>query len=340
MDEFMNDGARGVIEEHSFTLASKPITITVKPLPVANKPASFNGAVGKFAMQATCKSKSVAAGEQILLQIIINGAGNLTVINPPSINLPDGLEGFDPVTKEKIDKSIYPLSGSKTFNYAFVAKDTGIYQIPSVVFSYFNPAENTYKTIRSDSFSIHATPAVRKKVSRFFKSLSGSNAIAESKWIDAVSVSILIGILTIILVSILAVYHWIRSRSPKNKIPAAVVQTPVKNQEVLIIKDPLEGARRQLKQADSQEFYNEINRSVWKTLAEKIDVPSTELNKFNIITRLQNKGADSGLVYRLQSLLNECEIALYTPMHTTTDMEQTLQKADLIIKDIQAYFTY
>ncbi len=339
MDEFMNDGVRGEIEEHSFTLASKPVTITVKPLPVANKPASFNGAVGKFTMLATCKSKTVAAGEQIALQVLINGAGNLTVINPPSITLPDGLEGFDPVTKEKVDKSIYPLSGSKTFNYTFVAKDTGTYQIPSVVFSYFNPGENFYKTLRSDSFSIHVTPAARKKIRRLFKSLN-SNSTGENKWLDADSVNILIGVLTIILVGVLAVYQWLRSRSQQIKVPAAAVQTPAIIREPAgIAKDPLEGARWQLKQANSQEFYNEINRSVWKTLAEKIDVPSTELNKFNIITRLQSKGAGSDLVYKLQSLLNECEIALYTPMHTTSDMEQTLQKAESIIKDVQTSFT-
>ncbi len=339
MDEFMNEGVRGEIEEHSFSLASKPVTITVKPLPVANKPASFNGAVGKFTMQATCKSKSVAAGEQIALQVIVNGAGNLTVINPPSITLPDGLEGFDPVTKEKIDKSIYPLSGSKTFSYTFVAKDTGTYQIPSVVFSYFSPGENAYKTIRSDSFSIHVTPAVRKKGSRFFKSLRGTT-IAENNWLDTVSVNILIGVFTIIMVGALAVYQWKRSRSPQKKVANADVQAPaIIRQPAVIAKDPLEGARQQLKQFNSQEFYHEINRSVWKALAEKIDVPSTELNKFNIITRLQSKGADSGLIYRLQSLLNECEIALYTPMHTTTDMEQTLQKAESIIKDVQASFT-
>lgn len=339
MDEFMNDGVRGKIEEHSFTLVSKPVTITVKPLPVANKPASFNGAVGKFTMIATCKSKTVAAGEQIALQVLINGAGNLTVINPPPITLPDDLEGFDPVTKEKVDKSIYPLSGSKTFNYTFVAKNTGTYQIPPVVFSYFNPEQNSYKTLRSDSFSIHVTPAARKKISRLFKSLNG-NSTGENKWLDADSINIVIGVLTIILVGALAVYQWKKSRSQQIKVPAAVVQTPAIIREPAgIAKDPLEGARWQLKQANSQEFYNEINRSVWKTLAEKIDVPSTELNKFNIITRLQSKGANSDVVYRLQSLLNECEIALYTPMHTTTDMEQTLQKAESIIKDVQTSFT-
>ena len=336
MDEFMNDGIHGEMEDHSFTLASKPVTITVKPLPLVNKPASFNGAVGKFTMQATCKNRTVAAGEQISLQVIINGSGNLTVINPPAMTLPDGMEGFDPITKEKVDKSIYPLSGSKTFDYTFVVKDTGDYQIPAVIFSYFNPAENSYRTLRSDSFSIHVTQALRKKTKNLLNSLS-KESMDGSKWFDAVDVNILIGLVTIVLVVILAAYQWKKSRSPKNTEPVAEIQTPTTIQDSPVVpKDPLEKARQHLNLVNSQEFYNAVNKSIWKTISEKIDVPSTELNKFNIITALQNKGADSGLINRIQSLLNECEIALYTPMHTTSDMEQTLQKAEAIIKDVQS----
>jgi len=339
MDEFMNDGVRGEMEEHSFTLSSKPVTITVKPLPVTNKPASFNGAVGKFTMVATCKNKTVAAGEQIALLLTINGAGNLTVINPPTLTLPDSMEAFDPVTKEKIDKSIYPLSGSKTFTYNFVARDTGNYQLPAIVFSYFNPAENAYKTLRSDSFPIHVTPAVKKKGNQLFSSLNRKSTEG-SNWFDAADVNILIGILTILLASVLAVFQWKKFRSQQAKKISMVTQAPLLIMEPVDAEtDPLEGARQQLLQASSNDFYKEINRSVWKIMAEKMNVPPTELNKYNMISRIQLKGADSGLVYRLQSLLNECEIALYTPMHTTTDMEQTLQKAASVIKDVQDSFT-
>jgi hypothetical protein len=339
MDEFMNDGARGEIEEHSFTLASKPVTIIVKPLPTANKPASFNGAVGKFTMQATCKNKTVAAGEEISLRVVVTGAGNLTVINPPAVPLPEGLEGFDPTTKENVDKSIYPLSGSKTFDYTFVAKDTGTYKISSIEFSYFNPVECAYKTLRSDSFSILVTPAVRKKGNRLNNSFK-NEVVAEEKWFDAISLSDVLWVLAIVFGGALGIYQWRKSRRPRIKLPPEVVKSPVILQEPdQTDKDPLEGARWKLQQGHSQDFYNEVNRSVWKTIAGKIQVPATELNKFNITTQLQSKGADSGLIYRLQSLLSECEIALYTPLHTATDMEQTLQKATSIINEIQASFT-
>ncbi|MEO5995835.1 MAG: BatD family protein [Chitinophagaceae bacterium] len=339
LEEFMNEGIRGEVEEHTFTLASKPVTITVKPLPIANKPASFNGAVGKFTMKATWKNRTVSAGEQISLQVVINGAGNLTVINPPTINLPDGIEGFDPVTKEKIDKSTYPLNGSKTFTYTFVARDTGIYKMPAVVFSYFNPAENSYKTIRSDSIDIRITPAVRKKIHLRSNNVPG-NVAGEYKWTDAFFINGVLWMLAVLIVACLVIYQWKKSRKKQETITPGIMQKPaVEREMVRLPKDLLEGARWHLRQGKSQEFYNEINQSVWKVISEKINIPSTELNKFNVVTQLQNKGADIGLVHRLQALLNECEIALYTPVHTASDMEQSLQKAEVVIKDLQSSFT-
>jgi hypothetical protein len=340
LDEFMNDGMRGVVEEHSFTLASKPVTITVKPLPVANKPASFNGAVGKFTMKASLKNKMASAGEEISLRVTISGAGNLSVINPPVILLPDGMEAFDPVIKDKVDKSIYPLSGSKTFDYTFVANDSGTYKIPAVEFSYFNPAENLYKTDRSDSFVIKVTPAVRKKRNLFSNS-SPANAIASNNWADSVPIRSILWIVAVLFVGGLGIYQWKKGRKKviKTAPPVAVQRTAdLEKETARMFRDPLEGARWQLQQGNSQEFYNEINRSIWNILSEKITMPSTELNKFNIIAQLQHKGADSGTIFRLQSLFNECEIALYTPVHSATDMENSLQKAEAVIRDLQLAF--
>lgn len=341
LDEFMNEGMRGSVEEHSFTLASKPITITVKPLPVANKPAGFNGAVGKFIMKASLKNKTVSAGEEISLRVTINGAGNLSVINPPIISLPEGMEAFDPVIKDKIDKSIYPLSGSKTFDYTFVANDSGMYKIPAVEFSYFNPAENMYKTERSDSFVVKVTPAVRKK-RNLWSNRSPANSVVSNSWLDNVPISGILWILAVAFVAGLGIYQWKKGRKKVIKpAPPVVIQTNsvLEKETARMFRDPLEGARWQLHQGNSQEFYNEINRSIWNILSEKIKMPSTELNKFNIIAQLQHRGADSGMIFRLQSLFNECEIALYTPVHSATDMENSLQKAEAVIKDLQVAFT-
>lgn len=339
LDEMTNDRVHGEVEEHTFTLASKPVTITVKPLPAINKPAGFNGAVGKFTMHSNWKSKSVAVGDEISLQVKIEGKGNFTVINAPQVSLPDGIEGYDPVIKENVDKSIYPLSGSKTFDYTFIPKDTGFYKVPAVTFSYFDPSEARYKTERSDSFSIRVLPARRK--TPFKQKILFPNPAADSSWIDILSINTLVALLAIGLGIFFGAYQWKKSRQNKKMAASAPVrQTPTLSEELARANtDPFEGAKWALRQERSQEFYNEINKAIWKELSEKIKIPATELNKFNVVTKLQNQGADTDTIYQLQALLNECEIALYTPVHTTTDMQYTLAKAESLISNLQATVT-
>jgi hypothetical protein len=56
-------------------LEAKAQTITVKPLPTANKPASFNGAVGRYTMQAKASPLEVTVGDPVTLNIQISGQG-------------------------------------------------------------------------------------------------------------------------------------------------------------------------------------------------------------------------------------------------------------------------
>ena len=51
-DAFTDQLPAEALQTEKATLQSKPLSIMVKPLPAANKPASFNGAVGNFNLQA------------------------------------------------------------------------------------------------------------------------------------------------------------------------------------------------------------------------------------------------------------------------------------------------
>lgn len=105
------------------------------------------------------------------------------------------------------------------------------------------------------------------------------------------------------------------------------------------IPEPLEEARWALEGGKSQLFYNEVNKAIWKKLSQKLSIPSTELNKYNAVSRLKQKGLNSNHIHQLESVLNECEIALYTPVHTHTDMQQTFSKAEGLITALDQEFT-
>ncbi len=338
MDEFMSGRANGEVVEQSFNLGSKPIAITVKPLPLANKPEGFNGAVGKFSLQVDGKQKTVAAGEAVSLKVAIRGQGNFNMINALTLQFPDHMEVYDPVIKEAVDKTIYPLSGSKTFTYTFIAKDTGNFIIPAISFSYFDPADALYKTETSDSFKIQVTPALKKKglIGKIFRPAADASPV---HWLDAISVNMLISILALIFVGGLALFQWSKSRRTQRPppIPVATASAPLKVQHTQP-EYSLINAKRAMEDGQSQLFYSEVNNTIWKELKDRVHIPSTELNKYNVVTQLELKGASPVLTRQLKEVLQECEIALYTPVHSITDMQETLDKAEILIKDFRRTF--
>jgi hypothetical protein len=161
LDAMTDEGGFGPEVDENVTLDTKPLPITVKPLPETSKPAGFNGAVGSFSVEATLDHKSVATDDEATLHLVVKGKGNLPVIAAPIVNWPAGIQAFDPTAKEDVNKTVAPMSGTKSFDYVFTPHSAGHYTIPQVDFPYFDPASQTYKTAETQPMDIQVTPAVR-----------------------------------------------------------------------------------------------------------------------------------------------------------------------------------
>ena len=74
------------------SLSNKPLSINVKPLPDAGKPAGFNGAVGKFEITAMLEKNTFGSDESGKLMVTIYGAGNLQLVTAPEVHWPQGMK--------------------------------------------------------------------------------------------------------------------------------------------------------------------------------------------------------------------------------------------------------
>lgn len=161
LDAMADESGYGPEVDEKVTLDTKPVPITVKPLPDAGKPAGYNGAVGNFSVEASLDHKTVAADDEATLHVVVKGKGNLPVINAPTVNWPSGFQAFDPRAKDDFNKTVAPMAGSKSFDYVFTPGTAGHYTIPQIDFPYFDPATQTYKTAESQPMDIQVMPAVR-----------------------------------------------------------------------------------------------------------------------------------------------------------------------------------
>lgn len=138
-------------------LTANPITINVKPLPEQGKPADFTGAVGKFNMQVETDKDSVGVDEPITLKVTLSGTGNIRSLPPVKLpDLPD-FRIYDSGNTESVSNTNQVVSGTKTFEQAIIPKTSGVFTIPAISLSYFDPTSTSYKTIGTGARRIVAT---------------------------------------------------------------------------------------------------------------------------------------------------------------------------------------
>jgi hypothetical protein len=326
LDDYMNGVVDGKMEEQQISIASKPVTITVKALPAEGKPASFDGAVGKFTISSLLPKINITANETAILQVTLKGQGNLTLINAPQVQWPQGVEAYEPTVKENLDKTIAPISGGKLFEYSFAPKQTGKIIIPPIEFSYFDPSAKAYKIIRTDSIEANVSKGSKRITSPGVTDNNQPSTPGNFKWIR------LLWLLPLFAVAFLALLFNRKKNSPVKNITTVKPVQPATKKEVIAPADPFEGARYALNAVNSQLFYKETGKATWHILAEKFNLTSSQLNKPVVIRLLQQNNAAPETIQLLENVLNDCELALYTPVHTENDMRLTLDKAERLEK--------
>lgn len=319
LEEF-NDPYAETIDQ-TITLSSEPVEITVKPLPTTNQPATFDGAVGNFSVEASLKDPITKSGEAATLLVKIKGKGNIPMINAPSVNWPANFEVYDPSANEEVHPEIAPLSGTKTFEYVFTPKDTGKVVIPAINFAFFDPASQSYKTDSTGNINLRIVPGTKKNTTKSNADKPGAGAsypaIGNLAWWIAGGILLTLLVITIVIISN-------RRNKPAIAKPQAAT-TPV----IPVAKiDPLEKARRMLSVSNPGLFIKEVESVVWNEVSEKLNILPVELNQPHVIASLQNRGADEATIQLFKQLMHNLEYALYIPSQTTEDFEDILNKAE------------
>lgn len=153
--------AFGFGRNYSATKSSEEIPIVIKPLPTANRPENFSGAVGEFQMKVELADKTVVANQPFALKVRFDGHGNAKLIELPKMNLPAGMEVYD-IKKN----SEYFKTGSsyKEFEVLLIARQAGEVEIPALTTSYFDPKKEQYEELTAEALKINVLPGGASEV--------------------------------------------------------------------------------------------------------------------------------------------------------------------------------
>ncbi|WP_370390139.1 BatD family protein [uncultured Winogradskyella sp.] len=332
------------------TVTAGSRTINVKPLPEKGKPADFKGAVGDFSLEVTTSKTELNATESLQAKVEVKGKGNLKLFELPKLTTPSSLEVFEPEHRENVRTNITGMQGSISDTYTIVPQYKGKYPIPSVSFSYFDLATETYKRISSDEIVIDVlegptaalnsnepkTPSAIKQpvntTTNTFAFIKTSTTLKERSTRAFFKSQLFWALLLLPFFTIpLAVLF----RKRKEKLDADVVGNRIRKADKLA-KKYLSKAKKNLNQKEA--FYVALEKALHNYLKAKLNIETSDFNKERISQLLSDRGAEETAVNAFMSILENCELARYTPFTQVTmqnDYDKAAKTISLIDKQLR-----
>lgn len=139
------------------TRQSKPVAITVKPLP-AGAPASFDQAnVGTATLTASLTPKSAAVGQPVTLRLVAEGEGNVKAWSLPTLPPIAGARMFTPTSSDQLKPRGVKFAGSRTVETMLVPEAPGPLVVPPLRWAIFDPKAGAYRELKTPELRLEVT---------------------------------------------------------------------------------------------------------------------------------------------------------------------------------------
>ena len=328
------------------TVSSGSSIIDVKSLPIDNKPKDFSGAVGSFSFEIKSDKKELLTDEAFQLSLIVSGDGNFNLFEDPKISLPNSLEVYEPEKISNISVRARGIKGNINNKYTVVPINPGKYTIPETKFSFFNPVSAEYKTIYSDPIFIDVDGA--------YNSSSGSSDISEKNRTNKIQLlenqfssfktktkfsnvndSIffnsnyywILFIIPFIICFIIIISSKILRNYKSKKVDELKVARILTNKLLLDSKALI---------GNKEKFYESIDKALTTYLKTKLNLKNSEFKNEIINIKLQEMNLDKESIGLLFEILENCQLARYTPLNIDA-MSDDYRKANQFIEQFEKH---
>ena len=326
-----------------------PYTINVSPLP-AGAPATFGGGVGKFSISASLSKDSLMTHEAASLVITVKGKGNISLLEAPEVSFPPDMEVYDTKVSERTDKGTGGTSGSKIYEYPFIPRSHGDFEIPAIRYSYYDINAGRYVTLSTQPVRYHVDkgkddPAAQPGTAVQGVNRSGVKSLNEDiRFITTKMPSmsskgrffvfstgywmLLAGL------ALLAFILWLAFRKMAAR-RADVAGTRTRKASKMAVRR-LRQAGEFLKQNLYTAFYEELHKALVGYISDKLNIAVADFSKDTVAQQLAENGISEDLAGEFVGLIDACEFARYSPDAGHDAMEAHYQNAVKVISSIES----
>jgi hypothetical protein len=339
-DAFFNGGNYVNIKKN---LVTPKLTIDVKELP-AGKPANFSGGVGEFTLSSSISTQELKTNDAVTIQLVISGTGNMKLINTPEVGFPQDFEIYDPKVDNKFNLTRNGLAGSKVIEYLAIPRHAGTYTIAPIEFSYFDLKSQSYKTLKTDAYTLNVAKGEGNadQVVANFTSKEDLKVLGQdiryiktgdthlTKKDEYFFGSTAYYLWYIVPLGLFIALLVINRKQAMENANVAKVRTKKANK---VATKRMKNAGKLLAEKKSEAFYDEVLKALWGYISDKLSMPVSQLSKDNIEEELQKHQVADELIKEFINNLNDCEFARYAPGNQDEKMDKIYSSAiDVISK--------
>jgi hypothetical protein len=328
------------------SLKSNSVVVNVKPLPTAERPVDFSGAVGTFTFSTEVDKTHVKTNDAINLKCTVSGKGNIQLIDKLNISFPPDFETYDPKITSNVSTSGVGSSGSQTFEYLILPRKAGKFTIKPISFSYFDLVKRRYVTLNSPQYTIDVDKGSGdnstvtysgagkediKYIGSDIRHIKNSPLILQKTGTFFFgSVFFYLMLLLPVLLFAGFIVFW---KKQEERHSDTLLMKNRKATRIAIKR--LKKASIFLKDKQQEAFYIEISQALWGYLSDKFGIPLAELSVDSVHQALVKKNVNEEIIRQFIETLNNTEYARFAPGEKAMIMEKTYQEALEIITRIE-----
>ena len=249
---------------------------------------------------------------------------------------------YDPKVTDKTKVGGGGAAGNVLYDYTAVPRYGGTYTIPPVSFCYFDTEAKAYRTLRTDSLHLqvqkganhasHSTASQKELVVlnndiRHIKTEQQNSTLPQNAffgtyryWATYAALTLLFGVLA-----------WILRRQIKTNTNGERQRGRKAGKEA---QKRLHAAKGLMQKEDVDAFYEELMRALWGFVADKLNLPVSQLGKDNVSQSLALRGVEASEAEQFLRVLADCEFARFAPGNSTSQMNKLYSEATTVINQL------
>jgi len=329
-------------------IAVEPTLIDIVAPPESNRPNSFRGAVGKYQFNAQVSPLEMNEGTPITIRMQLSGSGNLDSALPPEITDEGTFKIYDSrLTEDRLNES--KTEGRRLFEQVIEPRTPDIKEIPALEFSYYDPENAQYRTIRRGPFPIIITP-MTNQVAREIGPMIVNNPAqkeifgeyieylkplpdhwkneAQSFWLKSpLSVGVQV------LPAVFAIFCFMHGRRKESLV--GDIEKARRLEAPKVARAAVRRAQAAQKEGDISIFYEAASEALNGYLANKLNIGAGEVSMPLMRTRIDPE-KHGNLLNQLEAFTIECETQRFSPeglaASSPVELQEKLDQLTTILK--------